>query len=545
MPDRDFFQLTAVCLAALLTWTACGGGASGGADDPCDGQCLSNQVCDQGQCVACTANAHCTSAAAPVCRLADNICVECTQSSQCGSKEICKNAQCIVPEEAGCSGDADCAGDDVCVAGTCQVCQLGTCNAAGDARCQSATIGGTTSWARCDSGRCEQGLCLSEVGIQAVREAAKAAGNTAAAIDIAIENAVVTYVRQKIGDDEAGFFLQEGPTGPAIFVNASAGSASPRAGDMISLRATRVVVDEVSRITAYTDYTKKESNVSLGGYAQDISDKSDIKNNEIYESEWLEGIVTLTGAFGSIGSAGMGFEKAPIRTDGYAPAQPSREFVLRIPEALATTIEQEASALQKSVIGCHLLFNNGFYWGYVTETRSDTQITLYDRNELFDVDCADAEDLSEIPTNWDYIETFDSISTQDNDYTKEHSYSAAGISWNIVGRTQMTDRETDYSIDGQGVILKKAGAITASGLTKGIDYIAFDHRMWSKSAVATIEFFDSAEKLVKSISTETLSNTTRQTFAAKVDAATAVRFKITVSSDNRLIVDNVRWTNAK
>lgn len=676
MPSREFIRLAAVFLLALSPLASCGGDDPVSDDDPCQGKCLANQVCDQGQCVACTSNAHCTSAAAPICRSADNVCVQCVQDSQCGAGQICANAQCVAGSEAECESDADCEGDDVCDAGTCRICRLGTCNAAGDSRCQSATIGGDTSWALCDSGLCESGACQDvqecepgschgeaarctnagqieecgadeicqnnvckdpaseydctpnqcassdarcsasgeiiacgseqycsdnqcldncgngridsgedcdgtnlngktcatlsgatytggtlacsssctfvtsgctaptvSTGIAAARAAAKAAGSTPATADVQITNALVTYVRPAIGQDDAGFFVQDSATGPAIFVNAAAGSGSPTAGDRISFKATEVVLDEVYRITAYSNYSKTSSDANaVGSYVQDLSKVKDITDIDTYESEIVEVLVTLTGAFGSLGSAGTGFQKAPIKTEGYTPSTPSRDFVLRLPETISNAITAAAAAQQKKLVGCDLYFTRALYWAYSTSQYSDTQLTIYDSNTEYDLDCRNAEDVEALPTTWDYTETFDSIENINASYSTTNNYTNSGITWDILARTDMDN----YAIDGQGVILRNATSyIEASGLTGGVDVIAFDHKMWNNTTVATIEFFDSAGTSLGSVSTETLSNTERQTFGVQVGHADATKFKITISNSNRLIIDNVRWTNKK
>ena len=691
MTSRRSFSWAVVCLLSLLALAACGGGEeSSSDDDPCDGKCFSNQVCDQGQCVACTSDAHCTSAAAPVCRLADNVCVECVQDTQCGLGEVCDNSQCVTAGgETGdeCATDDECAGDEVCVSGSCQVCRIGTCNADSDSRCQSATIGGETSWELCDSGICEDGACqdvqecepgachsesarctnagkieacggeticqnnvckdptsefdctpnqcassdarcsaAGEIlecesnetctnntcvatafcgnnqidsgeecdgsalnnktcttvsdsfdggtlscsanctfdtsacteyqvppveigsGIEEARAAAKAAQATATAASIAIDNVVVTYVRPAIGDDVAGFFIQASKTGPAIFVNASAGTESPAVGDTISFTATQVVFHEVARISAYSNYTKKSSGYPIdSNYYQDLSEVTDITDIDTYESEIISALVTLTGTFGSVGGAGTGFSKAPIKTGGHTPATPSGDLVLRLPIAIAEAVESEAAALnKKDVVGCDIMIEGGLYWAYTTSTRNDTQLSVYDSNADFIVDCENAEDIPELPSTFDYTETFDSITNVADDYETKNTWTSNGISWTAIARTNMKNGETDYSIDGQGVLLRNKSSITANGLSKGVKNFVFDYAVWGSSTTGTIEFFDSSNNSLGTFSTGSVSNTTAATFNQEVNLTNAASFKITCSTSNpRLIIDNIRWTNAK
>ena len=691
MTSRRSFSWAVVFLLSLFVLAACGGGEeSTSGDDPCGGKCLSNQVCDQGQCVACTSDAHCTSAAAPICRLADNVCVECVQDTQCGLGEVCDNSQCVASGGVSgdeCATDDECAGDEVCVSGSCQVCRIGTCNASGDSRCHSATIGGETSWELCDSGVCEDGACLDvqecepgtchsesarctnagkieacgsdtvcennvckdptsdldctpnqcassdarcsaageiidcesdetcadntcvpvetcgntrldsgeecdgnllggvtcetvpgasftggtlscaadctfdisnctelpvppdplpSSGIAEARTAAKTAGATATTASIAIENAVVTYVRPAIGVDDPGFFIQASTTGPAIFVNASAGSESPAVGDTISFTATQVVFDEVARISAYKNYVKKSSGQSIDhtNYLQEIERATDITDIDTYESEIITGAVTLTGAFGN---SNTGFKRASIQTIGYTPATPSRDFVLRVPDAIAAEIEAEAASLNKKVIGCYVNFDRAIYWGYTSGSYHDTQLSIYDASDEYLVDCEDAE---EIPSTFDYTETFDSVTIKNSNYTQENSWTNNGISWTALARAQMTEGDTDYSIDGQGVILRtrsgNASSVTATGLTKGVKNITFDYKMWvNDSNTATIEFFNASGTSLGKVETGTVNNSTVAVFSQTVNYTDAASFKITVATTGRMIIDNIRWTNAK
>lgn len=689
MTSRRSFSWAVVFLLSLFVLAACGGGEeSTSGDDPCGGKCLSNQVCDQGQCVACTSDAHCTSAAAPICRLADNVCVECVQDTQCGLGEVCDNSQCVASGGVSgdeCATDDECAGDEVCVSGSCQVCRIGTCNASGDSRCQSATIGGETSWELCDSGVCEDGACqdvqecepgtchsesarctnagkieacgsdtvcennvckdptsefdctpnqcassdarcsaAGEIlecesnetctnntcvatafcgnnqidsgeecdgsalnnktcttvsdsfdggtlscsanctfdtsactehpvppveigsGIEEARAAAKAAQATATEASIAIDNVVVTYVRPAIGQDDAGFFIQASTTGPAIFVNASAGSESPAVGDTISFTATQVVFDEVARISAYENYVKKSSGQSIDhtNYLQEIERATDITDIDTYESEIITGAVTLTGAFGN---SNTGFKRASIQTIGYTPATPSRDFVLRVPDAIAAEIEAEAASLNKKVIGCYVNFDRAIYWGYTSGSYHDTQLSIYDASDEYLVDCEDAE---EIPSTFDYTETFDSVTIKNSNYTQENSWTNNGISWTALARAQMTEGDTDYSIDGQGVILRtrsgNASSVTATGLTKGVKNITFDYKMWvNDSNTATIEFFNASGTSLGKVETGTVNNSTVAVFSQTVNYTDAASFKITVATTGRMIIDNIRWTNAK
>lgn len=684
MSLHEFPRLATFCLMALFALVGCDGDdPDSSSTDPCQGRCLSNQVCDQGQCVACTSNLHCTSAAAPICRLADNVCVQCVGDSQCGQGLVCQNAQCVLDSEPSenCFDDEDCDGSAVCIDATCQVCRIGSCNAAGTARCQAETMGGPTSWSLCASGECQDGTCTDvppdwectpgschsesarctnegkiegcrtgetcgsnlcknptletdcipnqcansdarcssagEIiecasgnycsentcirycgdgiinngeacdgsnlngkscetlsgssftggtlscsssctfntssctsgqqsgGIQAARDAAKAAGNTETTVNISISNAVVTYVRAQIGNDVAGFFIQEGASGPAIFVNSSGGTASPSAGDRISLTATEVLMSEVARITAYSGYSKTGSNVLLSSYRQDISEKTDITDIDKYESELIEALVTLTGDFDSLGSAGTGFEKAPIKTDGYTPATPSRDFVLRIPTAIATTIETKAATLSKKVTGCEIYFY-GMYWGYTTSTHSDTQLTIYDQNDDFIVDCENADDL---PPSLDHKEAWNGLSTTTSASTGTFaSTDLPGITWSYNART--IGETTNNMAFTRGVVMDNNNGrhLTSPTLSHGIGNLSIQFGKGSSGTGTRCIKVTIGDDVYKS---PAFSGNTFMTFLIEnINAPKDSSFKIEMNTSTndgcagtQLMIGEIEWSN--
>ncbi|MDB4983097.1 MAG: hypothetical protein JWM82_3849 [Myxococcales bacterium] len=71
--------------------------------------------CDSGTCVACTSDAHCTTAALPRCDLALHRCVECGLTSDCAGGGICKTGHCASPCSAGCPASAPRCDDGACV----------------------------------------------------------------------------------------------------------------------------------------------------------------------------------------------------------------------------------------------------------------------------------------------------------------------------------------------------------------------------------------------------------------------------------------------
>ena len=153
-----------------------------------------------------------------------------------------------------------------------------------------------------------------------------------------------------------------------------------------------------------------------------------------------------------------------------------------------------------------------------------------------------------IPANWDYVQTFDNITSVSNQYKTENTYTEDDITWSIKGRTQMTQTTsgvtTDYSLDGKGVILKYdkdvPNYINAAGLTKGIKVLAFDYRSWGVST-------DNGTLKITTGSTSNELNfkkdqTESVTYTLSVDA-NVTEFSIEPTKGGRIIIDNVRWTN--
>lgn len=347
--------------------------------------------------------------------------------------------------------------------------------------------GGTLSCSQCKLVKSGCTSASTSTGIQSARDAVNAFGEIAC--NVAIKGATVTLVRPQVGDDEAGFFIQEGPTGPAIFVNASAGSGSPAVGDKVNLTATKVTMDEVRRIIEYTGYSKVSSGNDISKWGQELAAATDVTDVSKYESELLETTVTLTTGFGDLGGAGTGFKKAGIKTYGYTPSKPSVDFVIRLPESVAAAIEQEAASKGKKVVGCDLIILNGIYWGYDTSTypregctnctRHDTQISLYDGSELnYLADCDNAEEAggggggSQTgggPEVFDYHESWKGLAGADSSKTDTFaSQDVSGVTWSYTGRP-IGSTVSNMAFE-RGIVLSNAGGqgVTSTAISGGI-----------------------------------------------------------------------------
>ncbi|MEZ4392769.1 MAG: hypothetical protein R3A48_16890 [Polyangiales bacterium] len=134
-------------------------------------------------------------------------------------------------------------------------------------------------------------------------------------------------------NDPAGFFVQSGMTGPAVFVAVDPASLTPapQAGDRVSFTATQGRVAAGAKwITAVGSFMRAGSGADLGALTQNLSAAGDLVTNlEGYESE----LVRVDGAVsGGFASAGTGFESAQITTAGISMAVAGLR--LRVPSAL-------------------------------------------------------------------------------------------------------------------------------------------------------------------------------------------------------------------
>jgi hypothetical protein len=122
-------------------------------------------------------------------------------------------------------------------------------------------------------------------------------------------------------NDPAGFFVQTGMTGPAIFVAVDPASLSPapQAGDRVAFTATRGELRAGARwITALSGFQRTGTGTALDGLRQDLSAQADLVTAVgDYEHELVRVQGTVAGNFAS---AGTGFESAQITTAGVGAA---------------------------------------------------------------------------------------------------------------------------------------------------------------------------------------------------------------------------------
>ncbi len=170
--------------------------------------------------------------------------------------------------------------------------------------------------------------------IAAVRAAADLGTGTAS---LAVQGALVTFVKPLAPDagattDPAGFIVQAGNTGPALFVAVEASTLAISVGDLVDFTVTGVGKNGGIRVaTALTGFVKQSSGNAVSGLAQNASsvDFAVVSSLDDREVELLSMNGTLVNdpAF-----AGGGYLSANMTTAGTTDPTAMK---LRLPAALA------------------------------------------------------------------------------------------------------------------------------------------------------------------------------------------------------------------
>ena len=198
---------------------------------------------------------------------------------------------------------------------------------------------------------------------------------------VTVAGAYVTSIKPVVEDagasDTAGFFIQAGETGPAIFVQAMTctdedvctASHSYNVGDMVTLEAT-MVADLVGSNSILT-YTEVSAEASTLPYApQNITEAADVITMlDDYASELVSATITIDDDFGF---AGIGYESATISTTAITQNEDLR---LRAPKSLLDEVPL--------VAGCTLTVDTGVMWRYFDQA----QISVFAASDMSDITC--------------------------------------------------------------------------------------------------------------------------------------------------------------
>ncbi|MBR2978401.1 MAG: hypothetical protein IKC51_00525 [Myxococcaceae bacterium] len=148
-----------------------------------------------------------------------------------------------------------------------------------------------------------------------------------------------------------------------------------------------------------------------------------------------------------------------------------------------------------------------------------------------------------------HTQTFDFITSSANNYTTtETTTDENGVTWTYVGRPKLTEGDSDYSIDGKGVIMRNKDStvnkIIVSGFS-GVTQVSFQYNWWGAKTDVTVttktsETGDVLETKDSDITGTDGMSTAVLTFS---ESSTATYLEITPkTSGNRIIIDNLSIT---
>jgi hypothetical protein len=156
-------------------------------------------------------------------------------------------------------------------------------------------------------------------------------------VDQRIAEVLVTYLKPAVGSEAAGFFVQEDPLGPALFIQVAPESLSPppNAGDRVSFDVALMGTLAGVRLAAAIDgWFIHSAGNDLEPLVQDVSSASDlVAGAPGYESELIRVRGTLASAFQAAGAA---HSAAHLATEG---VQADPNLRLRVPDALRDTLD--------------------------------------------------------------------------------------------------------------------------------------------------------------------------------------------------------------
>ncbi|MCC6875732.1 MAG: Ig-like domain-containing protein [Sandaracinaceae bacterium] len=293
------------------------------------------------------------------------------------------------------------------------------------------------------------GGAATSAQIQAVRDLLPAMQDMPDAIDpaLAIDDAVVTYVKPLTGNDAAGFFLQAEPMGPAIFVQIDPATLAPppAAGDVVSLEATEITnVEGRAHVTAIGGgtFTVGSTGHDVSFLEQDVGAAADLHSNvAAYESELIRISGTIAADFGF---SGLDHEAAQIDTAGITG---EANLLFRLPETLRDSLDLAQ--------GCEIT-GVGPLWRFANEagTTLRTQPSVYYEGDVTITSCPAPTVVSAVATSPTQVEVrFD----------------------RRIDMASITDAATQFTLDGgltvsAATVAGRTVTLTTSTQTGGTTY---------------------------------------------------------------------------
>ncbi|MFZ5446914.1 MAG: lamin tail domain-containing protein, partial [Myxococcota bacterium] len=221
--------------------------------------------------------------------------------------------------------------------------------------------------------------------LTAVRTAADLGSTT---VSLPVQAALVTFVKPLVPDagasDPAGFFVQAGGMGPALFVAVDPTTLPTAPGDVIDFTVTGVTRIGLLRVaSSISGFVKQSSGTPVSGLAQTVStvDFAGAGTLDAYESE----LVSLTGTLvGDMAAAGSGYQSAALLTTGTLDAGVMK---LRLPNTLA-----DAEGLST---GCAIQFSAAPMWRF----NAQAQPSAFSSSTLVGTSCPAPRLVSAVATS--------------------------------------------------------------------------------------------------------------------------------------------------
>ena len=263
-----------------------------------------------------------------------------------------------------------------------------------------------------------------------------------------IDSARVTFVKPLIGGDPAGFFIQAGSIGPALFIAVDPASVSPVpvVGDKVSFTISAMgTTAGLRQATGISRFTRISQGNSISGFVQDVSTRSDLVTNVTsYESELIRAVGTTSSDFAA---AGAGYSAGGLSTVGL-PADPSLD--LRVPTTLATSLDLTS--------GCAVTVDLVPMW----RNGSTAQVSAWSSSDIQVASCpaprvagAEASSSTSVQVHFDRLIEAGSVSANGSQFTIPGlTVSAASVSGKTVTLT------TSAQTNGNSYTVTVVGTVT-------------------------------------------------------------------------------------
>lgn len=188
-------------------------------------------------------------------------------------------------------------------------------------------------------------------------------------VSLPLSSVMVTYTKESIGADNAGFMVQAETDGPALYIEIDPQSLGATAGDLVSFDVLQLNTNQgLKTVTEIAGFTILSSGNSTAGLVQIVTNFTDLFTNlEFYEVELISATGTIASDFSF---AGTDFQQAQINTLGITG---NSDFRLRVPNDVAATLSN----------GCTVSIESTPFWRYFDVA----QIAVWNASELTILSC--------------------------------------------------------------------------------------------------------------------------------------------------------------